>query len=79
MSESMRQFRGFVFPSLAEANGIDKFAGPFVIFGIESVDVTDASAHEEKDDRLGFRRKPLCFSQTLLAVLCPHGSDRGSK
>ena len=38
---------------VAEADGIDQLAGPFVVLGIEGVDMADAAAHEQEDDRLG--------------------------
>src|ERR1051325_2243285 len=40
---------------VAKPNRIDEFARPFVMLGIEGVDVTDPAAHEEKNDRPGLR------------------------
>src|SRR5581483_8173650 len=42
---------------VAESHGIHDFAGPFVVFGIERVDMADAPAHEEEDHRFGLGRK----------------------
>ena len=38
---------------VAEADGIDQLAGVLVVLRIEGVDVADAAAHEQEDDRLG--------------------------
>src|SRR5262245_6192904 len=35
---------------VAEADGINHLARPFVVFGIECVYVADAAAHEQEDD-----------------------------
>ena len=37
---------------VAEADGVDQLAGLLVVLGIEGVDVADAAAHEQEDDRL---------------------------
>ena len=35
---------------VAEADDIDHLARPFIVLGIEGVDMADAAAHEKKDD-----------------------------
>ena len=40
----------------AKADGIDQLTRPFIVFRVESVDVTDASAHEQKNHRVRFGR-----------------------
>jgi hypothetical protein len=34
---------------IAEADSIDHRPGPFIILGIEGIDVADAAAHEQKN------------------------------
>ena len=60
---------------VAEADGVDQFAGPLVVLGIERVDVADAAAHEQKDDRLGLGREMRPELHFLnLAVGREHGA-----
>src|SRR5207245_1725806 len=40
---------------VAKTDRIDKFAGPFVVFWIERVDMADTAAHEEENDRFRLR------------------------
>src|SRR6266542_5068636 len=42
---------------VAEPDRVDQFAGPFVSFWIEGVDVADPATHEQKDDRPDARRE----------------------
>ena len=37
---------------VAKTNGVHQRPSPFVVFGIERIDMADAAAHEEIDDRL---------------------------
>ncbi len=58
---------------VAEADGVDQFAGVLVALRIESIDVADAAAHEKKDDRIGL----FITGQTgvELAVFGPKRAD----
>ncbi len=42
---------------VAKSDGVDEFSGVLVAFRVKGVDMADASAHEKKNDRLGFRLK----------------------
>ena len=62
---------------VSEADSIDQFTSVLVAFGVKSVDMTDAAAHEEEDDRVGF----LAARQIRieLAVLRPKRAHRSAQ
>ena len=62
---------------VAESDGVDQFAGPLVVLGIERVDVADAAAHEQENDRLGLGREVRAEAQLRdLAGLRPQRAQR---
>ena len=61
---------------VAEPDHIDHLPGPLVVFGVEGIDVADAAAHEQEDDRLGSRGEvrggATAFNFTGLCPERPH-------
>ncbi len=65
---------------VSEAYHVDQLAGPFVIFGIESVDMANAATHEQENDRFRLGRKVRSEQRVgNLAGFGPDTTQRGSE
>ena len=64
---------------VAEADGVDQLARVLVVLRIEGIDVADAAAHEQEDDRFGLGLEVRAHVSAWESFRPPPTSRRGPR